>query len=299
MPEMTKCKICNSPASVEEHVSHTKVSCRRCGQYALTSIASKILGQLDHLEAVKISGWLRENQGATISHEAIPFLKNLRMPTLGQKAEKILRYLAAEFPIPGDQAIVREWEELKGVAWIVDDKEVRFLMNDYLFIETGFLNESGMQISPKGWAHVDSLRQGNSASQVGFIAMWFDKSVDQTWMAIEEAIRNSGYEPLRIDSKEHNNKIDDEIVAGIRRSKFLVADFTNHRGGVYFEAGLAMGLGLPVIWLCRKDDLEKTHFDTRQYNHIPWEADKLDELSKALKNRIEATIGRGPLQPAT
>jgi nucleoside 2-deoxyribosyltransferase len=92
------------------------------------------------------------------------------------------------------------------------------------------------------------------------------------------------------------DKIDDEIVAGIRRSRFLVADFTGHRGGVYFEAGLATGLGLPVIWLCRKDELEKTHFDTRQYNFIVWESDKLDELSTALKNRIEATIGRGTLQ---
>ena len=93
----------------------------------------------------------------------------------------------------------------------------------------------------------------------------------------------------------HNNKIDDEIVAGIRRSKFLVADFTSHRGGVYFEAGLAIGLGLPVIWLCRKDELEKTHFDTRQYNFIVWETDQAVELSRALQNRIEATIGRGPL----
>jgi nucleoside 2-deoxyribosyltransferase len=129
--------------------------------------------------------------------------------------------------------------------------------------------------------------------------MWFDKSIDPAWKAIEAGIRNAGYEPLRIDRKEHNNKIDDEIVAGIRRSKFLVADFTNHRGGVYFEAGLAMGLGLPVIWLCRQDDLEHAHFDTRQYNHIPWEIGKLDELSKSLKNRIEATIGTGPLQPVT
>jgi hypothetical protein len=58
---------------------------------------------------------------------------------------------------------------------------------------------------------------------------------------------------------------------------------------------LATGLGLPVIWLCRKDELEKVHFDARQYNFIVWEDDKLDELSKALQNRIEATIGRGPL----
>lgn len=119
--------------------------------------------------------------------------------------------------------------------------------------------------------------------------------MNDAWLALDKGIRDSGYEPLRIDQKQHNNKIDDEIVARIRRSKFLVADFTGHRGGVYFEAGLAMGLGLPVIWLCRKDELEKTHFDTRQYNFVVWDADKLEQLSKSLQNRIEATIGRGHL----
>jgi hypothetical protein len=55
----------------------------------------------------------------------------------------------------------------------------------------------------------------------------------------------------------HNNKIDDEIVAEIRRSKFLLADFTCEkekvRGGVYFEAGFGMRLGIPVIWTVAKD----------------------------------------------
>ncbi len=125
--------------------------------------------------------------------------------------------------------------------------------------------------------------------------MWFDPQVTDAWRSIEQGIGAAGYQPLRIDQRQHNNKIDDEIVAAIRGSRFVVSDFTGHRGGVYFEAGFAMGLGIPVIWLCRKDELEKAHFDTRQYNFIVWEQAGLSELTKALKNRIEATIGRGPV----
>jgi nucleoside 2-deoxyribosyltransferase len=79
-----------------------------------------------------------------------------------------------------------------------------------------------------------------------------------------------------------------QIIADIRRSKFLIADFTGHRGGVYFEAGFALGLGLPVIWTCRKEELDKLHFDIRQYNFIDWETD--GELQERLTNRIRATI---------
>ena len=97
---------------------------------------------------------------------------------------------------------------------------------------------------------------------------------------------------------ENTNKIDDEIIAEIRRSKFLVADFTCEpgkvRGGVYFEAGFAMALPIPVIWTCAKKSFDDIHFDTRQYNHIVWNTPK--ELRTLLKGRIGAVIGDGPLK---
>ena len=144
-------------------------------------------------------------------------------------------------------------------------------------------------------------------SEQAFVAMWFDESVDEAYeKGIEPAIRDAGYRPLRIDKKEHNNKIDDEIIREIRRSRFVVCDFTcgfvEHggertdfpRGGVYYEAGFAQGLGIPVIWMCRADHIEHVHFDTRQFNHLVWE--KPEDLKTKLQNRIGAVIGDGPLK---
>ena len=76
----------------------------------------------------------------------------------------------------------------------------------------------------------------------------------------------------------------------IKNSRFVVADVTDQRPGVYFEAGYAMGLGLPVIWSVREDDLQKVHFDTRQYNHIVWRA--AVDFVQQLYNRVSAVIGR-------
>ena len=59
-------------------------------------------------------------------------------------------------------------------------------------------------------------------------------------------MEDTGFRALRIDMKQFNEKICDHIIAEIRRSRFLIADVTGHRAGVYFEAGYAMGLGLPV-----------------------------------------------------
>jgi hypothetical protein len=250
-----------------------------------------------------------------------PDLKNLvtlRTPTVGEKAEKILGFLANEFPKPGEKIATNvifsvdglelssvdqpqvfvEARKLMGISWSLDLGELEFLIYEYLVAEKNFLSQiegSNLKITPKGWSYIDSLRHGNPQSKIGFIAMWFDDSMKAAWAAIDNGIRDAGYTPFRVDQKEHNNDITDEIIAGIRGSKFLVADLTRHRNGVYFEAGFAKGLGLEVIWLCRTSDEKDRHFDIRQLSSIFWDEDKLPELTRALTNRIEATIGRGPL----
>lgn len=138
--------------------------------------------------------------------------------------------------------------------------------------------------------------------------MWFGEEMREPWrLGFAPGIRDAGYEPFRIDSKEHNNKIDDEIVAEIKRSRFLIADFTCGaeivkkqaiaipRGGVYYEAGLAHGLGMEVIFSCRRDRINDLHFDTRQFAHIVW--DEPADLRAALYNRIAATVKEAPGAP--
>ena len=71
-----------------------------------------------------------------------------------------------------------------------------------------------------------------------------------------------------------------------------MADVTEQRRGVYFEAGYAIGIGLPVKWCIRKDDLTIVHFDTRQYNHVVWES--IQELKEKLYDIICAVIGSKP-----
>ena len=41
--------------------------------------------------------------------------------------------------------------------------------------------------------------------------------------------------------------------------------------------------------------IEGMHFDTQQYNFITWNMENLTDFKTKLQNRIEATIGRGPL----
>lgn len=127
--------------------------------------------------------------------------------------------------------------------------------------------------------------------------MSFDPVLDRAYEdGIVAALTTVKLEPVRIDKVHHNEKICDRIIAGIRECGVLIADFTGHRGGVYFEAGFAMGLGKPVVYTCREDELDKAHFDTRQYNHIPWRepADLRDQLVDRLQATIVPGLGKYP-----
>lgn len=187
------------------------------------------------------------------------------------------------------------------LAWCESTKESEFyFLKRYLSGRhwiTSFQNDAAVQVTVDGYAHLDELKKTRRDSSQGFVAMWFGDDVRAAYeQGIHPAIKDAGYRPFRIDGSEHINRIDDEIVAQIRRSRFLVADFTHGetgpRGGVYYEAGFAHGLNLPVFWTCRENILKDIHFDIRQYNFIVWNTP--EELRKRLATRISAVIGDGP-----
>jgi nucleoside 2-deoxyribosyltransferase len=216
--------------------------------------------------------------------------------SVAAKTEKMLRLLEKRTTFPGQQ--VRLDPELEYPAvHAVGPEEFAFYLQalqkegSLEYGTTAVPGESRtvllVTIALGGWQR---LASSGANSRTGFVAMSFDATLNSAFSeAIEPAIREAGYEPLRVDRVHHNEKICDRIVAEIRRARFVVADVTMQRQGVYFEAGFAMALGLPVIWCCSKDDLKNVHFDTRQYNHIVWEQPA--DLKQQLVDRIKATIG--------
>lgn len=294
------CFICNSPARGAFIDDCEVCTCPRCGKYVFSGTAGAMLeqGGITDRQRANISGWLRENQGLLITSEHVEMLKTLRAPTVAERAMKILQAMEKETTVIGASVDILTLEYI-GISWSINLDELSYLVDKFLIKEKAYIRYEFMDapsIMPNGYAALEELKQTNTDSQIGFCAMWFSHEVLPAWAeAIYPAIIDSGYDAKRIDTHDHNNRIDDEIIAMLRKSKFVVADFTGQRGGVYFEAGFALGLGLPVIWTVRKDALHEVHFDNRQYNFVVWEEDKLSEFKSSLQNRIEATLGRGKL----
>lgn len=129
-----------------------------------------------------------------------------------------------------------------------------------------------------------------------FVAMWFSDEMQAYYeKGYVPAIQFCNYSCRRIDEKQFNGSIIEEIVKEIGNSIFLVADLTNNRGGVYYEAGIAKGLSLcnhPIrlILTCKSDYFHsdnKPHFDVSGDNIIVY--DTAEDLKEKLIARIKGT----------
>lgn len=277
--------------------------------------------------------FIRENPGVLIATPSVTPWETLPTPSVAEKAAKLLTALGKRFVEPGTiigidcqqlemqlgfaKALASEGmpekitfpdacceaSEWVATAWAATPMELGYLLRDFLETQKWLSKKfDGFVITPSGWQQIEDLKLRPSQSQTAFVAMSFAKTpilLSLFELGIVPGIQAAGYQAVRVDRVEHVNRIDDEIVAMIRKSKFVVADFTENSKGVYFEAGFAQGLGQKVIWTVHEDHLKEIHFDTRQFNFILWREGELEAFATALQHRIEGAIEPGPLKEET
>ncbi len=301
-----QCPICKleNQKVLADHDYGDKVTydCSRCGRYTIAGTAEAIADRGD--KSVQLSGWLRERNllGIDIpmltSHFLEEVISTLPIYRPSEKQNKLLQAIELLTDYPG-KAVELKFENDTSLAWAQNEQELRhYLMS---LIERGFLKllsltpvysspTSYVVVTADGWEYLEKKQSSLADKTQVFVAMSFDKSLSPLYNnAIAPAIESTGYRPYRVDADLHLDRIDAKIIAEIKNSRFIVADVTQQKAGVYYEAGFGHGIGIPVIWCVRSDELKNVHFDTRQYNHIVWETEV--ELKEKLGYVILATIG--------
>lgn len=316
MPEdLDKCFVCSFQVErIPDSPDQYKVECTRCGRYTIQREAAAYIDRYDNKKHL-ISGYIRnENEkGRTpdITDRGIEeILSSTPMPrTVDEKMDWLIKYLGDSTQIGRGRSISCQRDypiiyavdnaEFNSIIDYLEDEEV-IAVGDDTKSEFWDLDESGspnntrirlLTLTANGWRKNEEIRKGKIGSNQAFVAMSFRQSLlDEEYdKAIKPAIVACGYDPINMFYLEHNEDINERIIVELRRSRFVVADFTDQRGGVYFEAGFARGLDIPVIWCCSESDREKLHFDTEHFQYIFYE--DTTTLYEKLLRRIEYTIG--------
>ena len=277
----------------------------------LDVVDSEVIHMTD-LQKVRLTTWLisqklRGDPQPIITKQVIDSIKDKPALPVHERAHRLLHFIARRIEAVGSSTAFGP-EDLAAYAWSESTEwgEIVYCF-DYLLAEGLVRGDNTSRVihdcdvTVAGYRHI-ALQAANVDSAKVFVAMWFHESMAKAYEdGVAPGIKDAGFNPIRIDRKDHINKIEDEIIAEIRQSRFLVADFTHgdygSRGGVYYEAGFAHGLNLPVIFTCHQDSMKTLHFDTAHYSHIVWTEPR--ELREKLRNRILAVIGQGPSEATT
>ena len=315
-----RCPIWKTPARVSADANMALLvdSERACGAYRIGINLAVHLGtttDIDDSARARLTTMLVDQRNIgdlwpQVTADMLNQAKNRRPLSVYERADRLLKYMAEKrsmgqrlYKIPEDSLAWSESINENEQAVILD-----YLIRNNRVSRDICIDESSpelaeyycYQVTLEGYHYLETMDTSADSSRA-FVAMWFDDEMnDARDYGIIPAIEEAGYSAFLVNAEHFSEKISDKIFAEIRRSKFLIADFSHKkrgtmRGSVYFEAGFASGLGKPVIYLCRRGS--RLAFDTNHYPHIIWNQQGLNELRNLLKDRIRAIVGQGPLPP--
>ena len=324
---MTACPLCETPCESRTHDNHDAIvyNCIICGDF--TADRSFVMSKgftpayLPLESKIALAGAIRRATDEKHT-QTIPILdyatvaelvKRTRVPDALEQADQMLLYVAHAAPRLG-RFTEFEHRQRWATRLFLDSIEAFNLLlaynADYFFPKSDGPVTVALALSQDGWRRVSRLRSSPTAGNQAFVAMWFDEGLHDAYdNGIKPALEATGFNPYRVDRAHHNTRIDAEIMAQIRASRLVIADSTGARPSVYYEAGFADGLGIPVLWCCNRDIetvilrsplahprdaelpkperkcwFEASAFDTNHLVHILWKDP--DHLKMELTARI-------------
>lgn len=305
---VSKCIVCNhAPVEVAGRIGGLTIRCPICGPYAVSmemaedGLDRRIVPQ-DHRYLVQ--AWIRWQavQGLPppelTNVSGLAAVENAPRYTPVEKMERLLLAYSILCKRPG-QICPSSSNGDYPLAYAQDPAECTTYFG--WLVAAGLARQLGsgdIFLQREGWQRATELqRRETTSGRMAFVAMWFDDSFDVVWGdGLRPGIRDAGYEAYRMKEDIHTEKIDFRIIAAIRECRFLVAEVSEPRTAVYYEAGFAEGLGKLVIWTCQANREKELSFDTRQYRHVLWRTpeDLRVQLYATIKALLPAVSGTNP-----
>ncbi len=268
----TQCPVCSSKLNTDPRElgnrDASSYDCPQCEKYEMENLSFVNKEPQDTKQL--ISAWIRlQNKRGNI----IPFishrffeedwfknLRNMGFPqTVNEKLDELLKAYA--HIVKDDYGIIVKAVEHPTLISDIAAKNISEILGlNQLLSELEYIwaapnrGNNYIRITAKGWQRINDLSKPSYSSDLAFIAMWYDPSLDNYRESVKKAIAECGYEPIIINDVDFNDFIMDEVIQYIRQARFLIADLTcspeidnqansrviqGVRGGVYWESGMA------------------------------------------------------------
>ena len=230
-------------AGSEFGASSTLYDCPVCGYVNLTyEAASTIESQLSNEQKLIISIVLRskfENRGRKSVKsplnlfELYQFAKTYQPLDPIEKMDNALIILDKKSKYVGQALSVDITQDFSYYHCFATEELHNLLLllykEGYIEAQDPHSPHDKLSLVTKGYQRLRELKR-TSDSKTCFVAMWFTPEMQEVYLQavqpaiefIEEGQTEPKYRAVKIDTHEHINDINDEIIAQIRRSRFMV-----------------------------------------------------------------------------
>ena len=235
--------------------------------------------------------------------KALTILKK-PLPTPSEQVDDLIRCLA-ESPTAYDQIYVHHYNYGFLIGSFTDTifvQVIQYLLNHNLI--TALIDEvmggprftiRDLMLTVQGWDYYHQLQKGEINGNKAFMAMAFDNEKLDVFLEkhLKPAVKQTGFELLKVSDNPQAGLIDNRIQVDIQNSAFVIVDLSDQNRGAYMEAGYALGLGKPVIFICDSENWNKRHFDVAHHETIKWDNDNPQEACENIKAAIRNSLPVG------
>ncbi|AWB44655.1 hypothetical protein DCC85_10755 [Paenibacillus sp. CAA11] len=238
-----------------------------------------------------VSAYIREltdaDETVTLSDSDLePIVNSSRIPvSIEDKGNRLLQYLYRHSEGPMDPVVIRPLSSNYNLTYSHNLQELVYII-DKLISEKLILRE-GMtfKLTEEGWREA-SAAAGGRVLKPCFVLMPNKEDVRTEWQdRLFPKIEQSGYLP-RIQTHLDQPNRDKSTLEQIADSKLVIADLTGQASEVYFAAGYALGLDIPVIWTVNRNDADRRICPVQDIRPIVW--DTIDELGIMLQQKLSS-----------
>lgn len=290
------CMFCDEIVAIEADGDYDKYigcSCSPGGYYSLRRDSYELINSLPHQKKRDmlhvISAYIREqtdcDEKVMLSIDDLDSIVNSpKIPvSIEDKGNRLLQYLYRHAEGPEEPVVIQPLSSSYNLTYSPNLQELVYiidkLINEQLLIREGMT----FKLTEKGWNEAATSAGGKKLKPC-LILISDDEGARIEWQEkLLPKIEQCGYLPRLIAHSTAQNGEKYELQQ-IADSKLIIADLTGLSPEVYFSAGYALGLNIPVIWTVQSNSADKLFIQIQDVRPLVW--DTADELAVILQQRL-------------
>lgn len=290
------CLFCDEMVPVKpegEYDRYAGCSCSPGGFYDLLRDSYEVIHSLPHQKKRDmlhiVSAYIREmtdcGEKVTLSKDDMESIANSpKIPvTIEDKGNRFIQYLYRHSEGPGEPVVIQPLSSSYNLTYSPNLQELVYII-DKLIGEQLLIRE-GMtfKLTDKGWSEA-AANAGGKKLKPCFVLIPDEEDQRIEWLEmLLPKIEQFGYLPRLLRDEKAQNQ-DNYSLERIGDSKLIIADLTGHSPEVYFIAGYALGLNIPVIWTVHSSEAGKLWVQIKDIRPIVY--DTAEELAVILQQRL-------------